>query len=70
MEFVVFIHWDDNHVSPAIGPFKTHTMTKAFMRDFRKSWKAKNDRRPVTGKPCPRLSATRIVTPEEGAAWG
>ena len=66
---VVFIHWDEEHTSPPIGVFRTQKDAKLFQRDFRRNWKKVNDRRPVTGAPCPKMTMQFVKDPLEASHW-
>jgi len=63
-QYVVYIHWDDLHTSPPIGPFNGITEARKWMTAWRK--KAREGRWPRRFK---RLSVSILHTPDRGMSW-
>jgi len=62
-QYIVRIHWDDEHQSPAIGPFNGATNVELWCREFRKLWRKVN---PNDKLPKLKKDVLRVPTSVEG----
>lgn len=60
-QYVIYIHWDNDHISPPIGPFNGISKADKFATEWRKRFKQRRPQRDV-----PRITKSILHAPYEG----